>query len=331
MLNMTIPSEIAKAAAILHAGGLVAIPTETVYGLSADARNPMAVNKIFAAKQRPASHPLIVHLADPAELGNWARETPREAHKLANAFWPGPLTLILKKRPEVLNSVTGGQDTVALRIPRHPVALAVLQAFGGGLVAPSANRFTRVSPTTAEAVRAELGNQVDLILDGGPCEIGLESTILDLTGSVPCILRPGMIGPAEISAILGCPVNVHRQDYPSETRAPGMHHLHYAPATPTQLLVKGQLWEQLQNLPAEALPAVCLTYSQKPFPASQHLQQINMPSSAADYAHALYATLRAQDQNQFQRIFIEAVPDGVEWDAIRDRLMKACGSSSHTL
>lgn len=315
---MIIQQEINKAAAILRAGGLVAIPTETVYGLGADARNPDAIAKVFTAKQRPHSHPLIVHVVDFNQVGEWAREIPAAARQLAQAFWPGPLTLILKKRPEVLDIITGGQESIALRIPRHPVTLALLREFGGGLVAPSANRFTRVSPTTAEAVRAELGDKVDMILDGGACEVGLESTILDLSGTVPRILRPGMIGPEQLTAVLGTEVHVTRQDYPDEVRVPGMHHLHYSPVTRTELFTS-------TKIAAANLPAVCLTYSGIKF-ADERVTVIQMPSSPDAYAQMLYATLRAQDEQQYQRILIEAVPDTAEWDAIRDRIMKACGS-----
>lgn len=315
---MILQQEINKAAAILRAGGLVAIPTETVYGLGADARNPDAIAKVFAAKERPHSHPLIVHLVDFNELDEWAREIPTEAHQLAQAFWPGPLTLILKKRPEVLDSVTGGQDTIAIRLPRHPLAQALLREFGGGLVAPSANRFTRVSPTTAAAVRAELGDKVDMILDGGACEVGLESTIVDLSGGVPRILRPGMISAEAIAEVIGKPVSVTRQDYPGEVRAPGMHHLHYAPVTRTELLTS-------TTIPAANLPAVCLSRSDIKF-TDDRVTVIQMPTSPDAYAQILYATLRAQDQQQYQRIYIEPVPDTAEWDAIRDRIIKACGT-----
>jgi len=322
---MTLELEIDKAVAILQAGGLVAMPTETVYGLAADARNPTAVGKIFTVKQRPNTHPLIVHLADPGEMGLWAREMPTEALRLAETCWPGPLTLILKKRPEVLDSVTGGQDTVALRMPRHPAALALLRAFGGGLVAPSANRFTRVSPTTAAAVYAELGEQVDMILDGGACEVGLESTILDLSGTVPRILRPGMLTAAAISVMIGRPVQAAAAV--SDVRAPGMHHLHYAPSTRTQVLSAMALKEMLPALPAADLPAVCLTWSGLSIPA---VTCVVMPRHPAAYAHDLYTALRAQDQAQYQHIFLEAVPEGVEWDAIRDRLQKASGQANIT-
>lgn len=326
MFNMTINQEIAKAAAILKAGGLVALPTETVYGLGGDARNPAAVAKIFAVKQRPNNHPLIVHLADASELEQWALETPETAHQLAQAFWPGPLTLILKKRPEVLNSVTGGQDTVALRVPRHPQTLAVLKAFGGGLVAPSANRFTRVSPTSAEAVRAELGHQVDMILDGGMCEVGVESTILDLSRGEPRILRPGMITAEAISAVIGQPV--HSSHSTQDVRAPGMHLLHYAPDTRTVVLSAEEIQHYIQQLSAADLPAVCLCWSDAVHVQHQQVTIINMPDNAKDYAHELYATLRTQDSAPYQHIIIEAVPANSDWEAIRDRLQKASGGNN---
>lgn len=314
--------DILRAAACLRAGGLVGMPTETVYGLAADACNSEAVANVFLAKERPHSHPLIVHLADFNQMTQWAREIPPYIRYLAEAFWPGPLTLILKKRPEVLDIVTGGQDTVALRVPRHPVALALLQAFGGGLVAPSANRFTRVSPTTAAAVKAELGTKVDMILDGGHCEVGLESSILDVSGKVPRILRPGMISPAAIEAVLKVKVEIRRQDFPDEIRVPGMHHLHYAPATRTELITATEL-EKLSVSEA----CVCLTYSGIQLPEQTLLRQVVMSSDPVRYAQDLYAVLRAQDQNQYLRIYIEAVPETAAWDAIRDRLVKACGTT----
>lgn len=317
---MTLQPEIAKAVAILQAGGLVAIPTETVYGLGGDARNPAAVAKIFAVKQRPATHPLIVHLAHPEAMHDWASAVPEIALKLANAFWPGPLTLILKKRPEVLASVTAGQDTVALRIPRHPVALALLQAFGGGLVAPSANRFTRISPTTAQAVYEELGNQVEMILDGGPCAVGVESTIIDVSQAEPRILRPGMITAEALRAVIG--TDIQSAAPASEIRVPGMHHLHYAPVTHTQIIPA----RDSRALEAFAGSSVCLSWSGLSHPA---IPCVRMPSEAAAYAQVLYAALRAEDQKQYQHIVIEAVPAEAAWDAIRDRLAKASGQSSN--
>ena len=187
------PTLIAKAVDLLRLGGLVALPTETVYGLGADAENELAVRRIFAAKGRPSSHPLIVHLADARLAASWARELPRSASQLADAFWPGPLTMVLPRSGRASDWITGGQDTVAVRVPAHPVMREVLTAFGGGIAAPSANRFGRVSATTAEHVRADLGDSVDLILDDGPCSIGIESTIVDLASDAPSVLRPGAI------------------------------------------------------------------------------------------------------------------------------------------
>jgi tRNA threonylcarbamoyl adenosine modification protein (Sua5/YciO/YrdC/YwlC family) len=198
-------NEVVRAAALLRAGELVAFPTETVYGLGADASNPGAIARIFAAKGRPADHPLIVHLPDAGQLERWAVDIPEAAHGLAAAFWPGPLTLILRRHPSVSDAITGGQDTVGLRVPNHPLALQLLREFGGGVAAPSANRFGRISPTTAAHVRDELGAAVSMILDGGPCAVGIESTILDLSAGRARILRPGMLDAAAIAAVLGYP------------------------------------------------------------------------------------------------------------------------------
>ena len=233
-------AEIARAAAILRAGGLVAFPTETVYGLGADASNAQAVAKIFAAKGRPQDHPLIVHLAGVDWLPQWAREIPPAAHKLAAAFWPGPLTLILKRAAGVPDCVTGGQDSVGLRIPGHPVALELLRAFAGeeggrrfsGIAAPSANKFGRISPTSAEHVRAELGASVDAVLDGGECEVGIESTIVDLSRGRAVLLRPGQLTAAQIAAVLGWEVEAPDAAAP---RAPGALASHYAPRTPIRV------------------------------------------------------------------------------------------------
>ncbi|MEO8040870.1 MAG: L-threonylcarbamoyladenylate synthase, partial [Betaproteobacteria bacterium] len=238
------PEEIERGAALLRAGGLVAFPTETVYGLGADASNPVAVRRVFDAKGRPADHPVIVHLADRGQLGSWAREVPDAANRLADAFWPGPLTLVLKRALGVSDLVTGGQDSVGLRVPSHPVAQALLRSFGGGVVAPSANRFGRISPTTAEHVRAELGMRVDLVLDGGASDVGIESTIVDVSGAVPALLRPGMIGLAQLEAVLGRLVVSPSSDSP---RAPGTLAAHYAPTTPLQLLERAAIDRHLAH------------------------------------------------------------------------------------
>lgn len=311
--------DIKQGAALLQAGKLVAIPTETVYGLGADASNAEAVRNIFRAKNRPYDHPLIVHIAHISQLDDWAREIPETAKQLAAAFWPGPLTLILKKQPQVLDIVTGGQDTVGLRIPSHPIAKAVLEAFGGGVAAPSANQFTHISPTTAQAVREELGDRVDLILDGGDCAVGLESTIIDLSRDVPVILRPGMITLQMLSDVLGVNVIAATQD--QSTRAPGMHHLHYAPTTKTQLIASSDVSTFFENLQADDFPIAFVTHHPHDM---QDIYCIHLPNNAEGYAHDIYRCLRDLDHQQFKRIVIEAVPDSPEWDAIRDRLNKAC-------
>jgi L-threonylcarbamoyladenylate synthase len=226
-------TEVSRAADLLRAGELVAFPTETVYGLGADASNPRAVARIFAAKGRPADHPLIVHLPDAAHLPRWAVDIPDAAHKLAAALWPGPLTLILRRHPSVSDAITGGQNTVGLRVPNHPLALQLLREFDGGVAAPSANRFGHVSPTTAAHVREELGTSVALILDGGPCAVGIESTILDLSGTHARILRPGMLDADAIAGILGAPPIVGGS--PDAPRVSGSLEAHYAPRTPLRL------------------------------------------------------------------------------------------------
>ncbi|HZI11045.1 MAG TPA: L-threonylcarbamoyladenylate synthase, partial [Myxococcus sp.] len=208
MLN---PDLLERAVDLLRHGGVIALPTETVYGLAANAEDELAVRRVFAIKGRPATHPLIVHIPGVEHLASWAREVPEAAHRLASAFWPGPLTLVLPRTPRATDAVTGGQDTVALRVPGHPVALEVLRRLGGGLAAPSANRFGRVSPTMAEHVRQDLGGDVDLVLDGGPCTVGVESTIVDLSSDAPAILRPGGLAAEEVERVLGRPVPVRTE------------------------------------------------------------------------------------------------------------------------
>jgi L-threonylcarbamoyladenylate synthase len=305
---------IIKAVSTLRQGRLVAIPTETVYGLGADASNPSAVADVFAAKGRPADHPLIVHIATIDQLRNWARDIPESAIQLANAFWPGPLTMILKKQPNVLDSVTGAQDTIGLRIPNHPVALALLQAFGGGIAAPSANRFAHISPTSAAAVLEELGSKVDMILDGGDCQVGLESTIIDLSQPEPMILRPGMIGKDDIAAVLGMPVR-QRIAEANNIRVPGMHHVHYAPITPMQVVATNQLLEVTN------LASAVVTWSDVSLPETIH--RVRMGNDATQYAHDLYHVLRELDHAGLKTIIVEAVPNTSDWEAIRDRLTKA--------
>ncbi len=323
MIRAPTPANIAHAAAVLRAGGLVALPTETVYGLAADATNPNATAKIFAAKGRPADHPLIVHLADSGALADWARDIPPEAFALARAFWPGPLTLILKKKATVLDAITGGQDTVGLRIPGHPVALALLRAFGGGLAAPSANRFGRISPTHAQHVADELGDALDTILDGGACDIGIESTILDLSREPPAILRPGAIGADAIAAVIGRrPLLLSCEQDPARPRVAGSLTAHYAPRTPLRLVPVTALADTLRA----AGPKTAVIARRKPL-ALAHANWIAAPDDAASFAHDLYANLRALDACGADTILVEALPDDAVWDAVRDRLARAAAGS----
>jgi L-threonylcarbamoyladenylate synthase len=312
---MSYQNNILKAVSVLRKGGLVAIPTETVYGLAADARNPEALRKIFLAKGRPIDHPLIVHLAEPAELSLWASNISDTAKRLAQAFWPGPLTLILQKASGISDLVTGRQDTIGIRIPHHPVALALLNAFGSGVAAPSANRFGRISPTTADAVREELGDAVDFVLEGGVCEVGLESTIIDVTDETPVILRPGMISAEEIERVIDRAVSHSKNKAP---RVSGSLVSHYAPMTPTHLVESAAISDFLNEI---ELPAVVMGF-EKTFSLSS-VDFVQMPHDAKTYAHELYQVLRQLDKKHYCHIVIEAVPKEVEWDAIRDRVEKA--------
>jgi L-threonylcarbamoyladenylate synthase len=311
--------DIQKAVDILRQGGLVAMPTETVYGLGGDASNPAALRKIFAAKERPIDHPLIVHLADMTDVGHWALEVPDSAIRLAEAFWPGPLTLILKKASHVSDMVTGNQDTVGLRVPSHPVARALLKAFGGGLAAPSANRFGRISPTTAQAVEEELGRAVDLILDGGQCDVGLESTIVDVTGELPVVLRPGRITSLAIEAVLHQQVSVAKQNSP---RVSGSLESHYAPRTATALVSASELSAYISHLDSANLPCAVLSYASCAI-LREGVEWVEMSCDSKQYAHDLYRVMRELDKKKFKLLVIEAIPEGQDWDAVRDRLQRA--------
>lgn len=314
-----IKPNIAQAAQILRKGSLVAFPTETVYGLGADACNEQAINSVFDLKKRPKKHPLIVHIAKSDDLSFWAKDIPEVAYKLARAFWPGPLTLVLNKQSQVSNLLCADQPTIALRIPNHPIALDLLRAFGSGIAAPSANQFTHISPTTAQAVYAEFGDSIS-VLDGGQCQVGLESTILDVTSGKPCILRPGTISAGQLAQVMGCEVQMADPEEKVPC-VPGRHSLHYAPHTPTRLLDPQTLLREVQA--QSELPVAVLSHSGLELPEVIH--HILMPSSANHYAHDLYDRLRSLDTGQFREILIESVPVGVEWIPIRDRLQKACG------
>lgn len=302
--------DLAAAVVALRAGGLVAMPTETVYGLGADARNPAALRKVYALKDRPVDHPLILHLADAAALPQWVVELPPAAQALAAHFWPGPLTMVLRRAPGVLDELTGGQDSVAIRVPSHPVAQALLRAFGSGIAAPSANRYGRVSPTRAAHVREEFPEGIAVILEGGDCEVGLESTIVSLLGPVPQLLRPGVIGRAEIEAVLGVPVaGVAAASAP---RVPGSTAQHYAPRTPLELVPAGGLAAAAARATAEGLRVATL----------------GCPPGcdAAAYGRALYADLRGLDARGVDRLLVEEAPATPEWEAVRDRLARAAAT-----
>jgi L-threonylcarbamoyladenylate synthase len=308
---------IARAAETLRRGRLVAFPTETVYGLGADAANPEALARLYKVKGRPHNHPVIVHVPGADQLERWARDIPDSARRLAARFWPGPLTLVLKRAPGVSDALTGGQDTVGLRVPAHPVAQALLAAFGGGVSAPSANRFGRISPTTAEHVRADLGNDVDMILDGGACEVGIESTILDLSRGEPVLLRPGRVSPQDIAAAIGAEPQAPDALAP---RAPGALQAHYAPRAKLKLLKRVAMLEALSTHKGRRLAVLAIEVS---VPRLAPPLLIVVPAVAAVYARSLYANLRALDATGCEEILVEEPPESARWEAVRDRLARA--------
>lgn len=304
--------QIAGAASLLRQGKLVAFPTETVYGLGANAINSAAVERIYEAKGRPHSSPIIVHVSDHEMVKQVAAEWPEAAQTLAEKFWPGPLTLVLAKLPAVPDLVTAGLPTVGVRMPAHPLALALIEAAQLPIAAPSANRFTQVSPTTAEHVRSGLGDRVDYILDGGPCEVGIESTVLSLAESVPRLLRLGGVSRRQIEAALGPVKGVEGE--PGEVHAaPGMHPRHYSPRTCLLLVERGDVpqrgsgaYLQLTNSPQHAVSEI-----------------VTMPNEAAEYAAKLYSVLHQLDARSFDWIAVDAPPDTPEWEAVLDRLRRA--------
>ena len=341
----------------LRDGGLVAFPTETVYGLGADAKNPEAIKQIFTAKGRPSNHPLIVHLAAPDKfdqaqvdwvpvLAPWVRDLSEDALKLINAFWPGPLTLVFKKDKSVLDELTGGQDTVAIRAPAHPIAQELLRKFKGGVVAPSANRFGKVSPTSAADVRSEFEGMLDLmILDGGDCEVGIESTIIALSsGDHPVLLRPGLITPGEIFSKTGIKVylpgevNATKQD-DGLPRVSGSLRAHYAPTTPLRMYAPGRVLDALSEFPdIKSRVAVAVWDSDSSLGEDGHpsvqFGEVIVPSDSTSFASRLYRSLRDLDQQGWDLILFPEPPAGEEWDGVRDRLQRACfgsgpSSSSH--
>ena len=332
-MSTTPNPEMARAAAILASGGLVAFPTETVYGLGADAENPAAVAAIYTAKGRPQDHPVIVHLAPDADLAYWASEIPDAARQLAAAFWPGPLTLILKRARHIPAAVSGGQDTVGLRCPSHPVAIALLQAFKGGqggIAAPSANKFGNVSPTTAQHVRDEFADQfgadgpLQMVLDGGQCAVGIESTIVDLSRLAshgPVLLRPGQISAEAIAAVIDYLPAAPDAQAP---RASGTLASHYAPHTPVAMQDSATLTSTLAQLHLAGRKVALIHYSALP---GAHAEA-RLPASPDGFAHALYAALRAMDTSGADLILVEAPPQDDAWLGVNDRLRRAAHGST---
>ena len=319
---------IARAVQVLRQGGLVAFPTETVYGLGADATNASAVRGIFAAKGRPSTNPLIVHVTGAEMARRYACRWPKTAQKLADRFWPGPLTLVLPKSNAIAAEATAGLTSVGLRAPDHPLALKLLREFDGAIAAPSANRANRVSPTTAEHVRRELGDAVGLVIDGGPCKVGIESTVLDLTTAQPIILRPGGISQAQIEELVG-PTEVHSGIEHGPSKSPGRQAVHYAPAAEAWRFSADQI-EKIERWCRENRGAAATiviigeesgwrgTMSALP---AHHL--VVMPADPGHYARRLYSMLHDADERGASAIFIQMPPDLPEWSAVRDRIMRA--------
>ena len=318
---MATDADISGAAETLRRGGLVAFPTETVYGLGADADNAAALARLYAVKGRPGEHPVIVHVGAPAQLDEWAADVPVAARRLGDALWPGPLTLVVRRAARVLDGVTGGGDTVGVRVPDQPVALALLRAFGGGIAAPSANRFGHVSPTTADDVRADLGDDVDVVLDDGPCGVGVESTMVDCTGDELVILRPGGVTRELVEKVSAQKVVVGRDGL---TRAPGTLKSHYAPEATvlvvdrddlapraTALLAADQRVAVLAPGPVPALPADVVV--------------LDGPADSDEYARVLYARLREVDRRGVDVLLAVPPPDAGVGVAVGDRLRRAAG------
>ncbi len=312
--------ELKAAVTALREGDVIAFPTETVYGLGANAQDARAVRRVFELKGRPADHPLIVHLDAARYLPRWAREVPDNARKLAERFWPGPLTLVLPRTDAVSDLVTGGQDTVAVRVPSHPMAQQILTAFGGGIVAPSANRFGRISPTRPEHVREEFGDAVRLVLDGGECQIGLESTIVafDAAGSAQ-VLRPGHITASQLEQVVG-PVTVPSADV-STPRVPGSAQSHYAPVTPMVIVPAEEIDTRAAALSAGG-KRIAVLAQRLPVRTYPYVTWINASRRADVYAQDLYANLRVLDKTGCTQILVQEPPHAEAWTAVHDRLRR---------
>jgi L-threonylcarbamoyladenylate synthase len=328
ILDGQLSSSITAAAQALQRGELLGLPTETVYGLAADAGNDQAVAKIFEAKGRPANHPLIVHVASAQEVTRFVSTVPDFAQRLMDAFWPGPLTLILPRRPEVAASAAGGQNSVGVRCPSHTTALAVLQAAQAlgvyGVAAPSANLFGRVSPTTAAHVAGEFGDDL-LIVDGGACEVGIESTIVDCTRGAPVLLRPGVLTPEQLSQVCGVTVAMPAKPQSDAPRASGTLDSHYAPRATVRLMTIEQMHDAFKQAPStnERVAVWSRSLVQTPAAWALHVHSQPMPVDARQCAHDLFAQLRNFDAQGMTQIWVEIPPATSAWDGVRDRLTRA--------
>ena len=313
---------IRRAAELLRAGKLVAFPTETVYGLGALALDPEAVRGIFAAKGRPAKNPLIVHVATSEQAKEVAAGWPEEAQALAERFWPGPLTLVLPKAAGLPPEVTGGLEAVGIRVPAHPVALELIRAVGAPLAAPSANRYTEVSPTSAAHVERSLGGRIHAILDGGDTTVGIESTVLDLSGDTPTLLRPGAVAVSELGEVIGSVRRLGGEGAELHLPSPGLARRHYAPGAKVSLFDP----EELSARAAGADETVgVMARSPRPPGAPGAARWVQMPASPAAYARQLYRTLHAMDEAGVESLWIELPPDEEAWEGVRDRLRRAAG------
>lgn len=320
LLDSASSSDIALAIRLLEEGALVAVPTETVYGLAADAMNPEAVKQIFTAKGRPSDHPLIVHIGSAQCLSRWAVDIPPLAFTMAAAFWPGPLTLLLKKSPQVPDEVTAGGETIGLRVPAHPVLLELLTSSGMGLAAPSANPYKRLSPTSAAQVLSQMAGRIDAVLDGGDCQVGLESTILDMSGEQLQILRNGPVTASQIAAVAGQVVLTPRQH---QIAVPGNVAVHYQPRTPLYVADRARMLEALQA--HEERVALVFVADTAALPSSPSVR--SLPADKASYAQALYRTLHELDALQLDAIWLERPPVGEQWSDVHDRLNRAASPS----
>lgn len=311
MAKVITEQELDLAVQALKDGEVVGLPTETVYGLGADATNPEAINKIYEAKNRPADHPLIVHIATAEKARLWVRDFSPAAEALAEAFWPGPLTMVLARNGRVCSEAVGGKTTIALRVPSHPVALKLCEEFGGGIAAPSANKFGKVSPTTAAHVEDDLGTDIELIVDGGKCDVGVESTIIDLT-AVPAILRPGGVSATEISKVLGIDVV---DGVNGESRAPGMMKSHYSPEAKIKIIDLAELTSDDFEIPETSGVIAPVNVD--------HPLSWTMPNDAAGYASSLYSIFREADYRKVPELIVVPPEDGEMLDAVMDRINKA--------